>query len=38
VVQADTLLHDAFASQSRIAGFDADRGSGANTVEKPSPS
>jgi hypothetical protein len=35
VMQADTLLHEAFASQSRIAGFDANRGSSANTVKKP---
>jgi hypothetical protein len=35
VVQADTLLHEAFANQSRITGLDADRGSSANAVEKP---
>jgi len=34
VVQAHALLHEAFASQRRVAGFDADRGSSANAVEQ----
>src|ERR1700720_4763170 len=36
VVQAHSSLHKAFASQRRIAGFDADRGSSAN-AKSPSP-
>jgi len=34
VVQAHSVLHKAFASQRRVAGFDADRGSSANAMEQ----
>lgn len=37
MVQADPPLHEAFASQCRVAGLDADRGSGADAVEELVP-
>jgi hypothetical protein len=33
VVKTHSLLHEAFASQRRVAEFDADRGSSAGAVE-----
>jgi hypothetical protein len=33
-LQAHSLLYEAFPSQRRVAGFDADRGSSANAVEQ----
>jgi hypothetical protein len=33
VVKAYSLLHEAFASQCGIAGFNADRGASADAVE-----
>jgi hypothetical protein len=34
-MQADPLLHEALADQSRIARFDSDSGSSADAIEEP---